>query len=68
MTVIEVKPHPWGWKVFEMPGVEPVFTDQGSAIGYATQRGGFSAIEVRVMDATGNVTQTIPADGTGRRL
>jgi hypothetical protein len=26
MTVIEVKPHAWGWKVFEAPGVEPVFT------------------------------------------
>jgi hypothetical protein len=25
MTVIEIKPHRWGWKVFEAPGVEPVF-------------------------------------------
>jgi hypothetical protein len=31
MTVIEVKPHAWGWKVFEAPGVEPVF--QAKAIG-----------------------------------
>jgi hypothetical protein len=22
MTVIEIKPHRWGWKVFEAPGVE----------------------------------------------
>jgi hypothetical protein len=25
MTLIEIKPHDWGWKVFEAPGVEPVF-------------------------------------------
>jgi hypothetical protein len=25
MTLIEIKPHRWGWKVFEAPGVEPVF-------------------------------------------
>ena len=25
MTLIEIKPHRWGWKVFEGPGVEPVF-------------------------------------------
>ncbi len=24
-TIIEIKPHRWGWKVFEAPGVEPVF-------------------------------------------
>jgi len=29
MTVIEVKPHAWGWKVFEAPGVEPVFREKG---------------------------------------
>ena len=23
MTVIEVRPHRWGWKVLEAPGVEP---------------------------------------------
>jgi hypothetical protein len=25
MTVIEIKPHRWRWKVFEAAGVEPVF-------------------------------------------
>ena len=25
MTVIEIRPHRWGWKAFEAPGVEPVF-------------------------------------------
>jgi len=27
MTVIEIRPHRWGWKVFEAPGVEPVFRE-----------------------------------------
>jgi hypothetical protein len=28
MTVIEIKPHRWGWKVFEAPSVEPVFPEK----------------------------------------
>jgi hypothetical protein len=26
MTVIEIRPHHWGWKAFEAPGVEPIFS------------------------------------------
>ncbi len=36
MTVIEIRPHRWGWKVFEAPGVEPVFPEKRQAINYAT--------------------------------
>jgi hypothetical protein len=32
MTVIEVKPHRNGWKVFEAHGVEPVFPEKHQAI------------------------------------
>ncbi len=32
MTLIEVRPHRWGWKVFEAPGVEPVFPEKNHAI------------------------------------
>jgi hypothetical protein len=32
MTLIEIKPHDWGWKVFEAPGVEPVFPEKDQAI------------------------------------
>jgi hypothetical protein len=32
MTIIEVKPHRWGWKVFEASGVEPVFSEKQDAI------------------------------------
>ena len=35
MTLIEIKPHRWGWKVFEAPGVEPVFLEKRQAIDYA---------------------------------
>jgi len=32
MTVVEIKPHRSGWKVFETPGVEPVFPQKDQAI------------------------------------
>jgi hypothetical protein len=32
MTVIEIKPYRNGWKVFEAPGVEPVFLEQDQAL------------------------------------
>jgi hypothetical protein len=36
MTLIEIKPHRLGWKVFEAPGVEPVFSEKRQAIDYAS--------------------------------
>jgi hypothetical protein len=38
MTVIEIRPYRNGWKVFEAPGVEPVFLNQEQAIDYAAIR------------------------------
>ena len=35
MTVIEIRPHRWGWKAFEALGVEPVFPTKNGAIDYA---------------------------------
>jgi len=32
MTLIEIRPHHWGWKAFESPGVEPVFPKKDQAI------------------------------------
>ena len=32
MTVIEIRPHRWGWKAFEALGVEPVFQTKDQAI------------------------------------
>src|SRR5207248_918067 len=38
MTLIEIRPHRRGWKVFEAPGVEPVCLEKDQAIGYAETR------------------------------
>jgi hypothetical protein len=39
MTIIELRPLPGGrWKVFESPGVEPVFPDREGALSYAESR------------------------------
>jgi hypothetical protein len=59
MTVIEIKPHRWGWKVFESPGVEPVFPEKRQAINYGQNRASFRSGEIRVLDSTGNVERTI---------
>ena len=60
MTLIEIRPHRWGWKVFESPGVEPVFSDTRQAISYATERFQFfQSAEIRVMNSAGQVKQIV---------
>jgi hypothetical protein len=68
MTVFEIRPHRWGWKVFEAPGVEPVFAEQSQAIGYAETRACFRSGEIRILDSTGNVEHTIPFTEADRKL
>jgi hypothetical protein len=68
MTLIEIKPHRWGWKAFESFGVEPVFPTKDDAIGYAQARARFRAGEIRVLDSSGNVERTIAFSETDRRL
>ena len=67
-VVVKVKPHRWGWKVFEVPGVEPVFPDKDQAIDYAQNRACFRSGEVRIFDSTGNVERIIPFDDANRKL
>jgi hypothetical protein len=67
-TVLEIKPHRWGWKVFEAPGVEPVFLQKDQAINYAQNRASFRSGEIRVLDSSGNVEHTIVFNETDRRL
>ena len=45
MTVIEIKPHTWGWKVFEALGVEPVFLEKRQAIDYAETERAFGPVK-----------------------
>jgi hypothetical protein len=47
ITVTEIRPHRWGWKVFESPGVEPVFAEKRQAIDYAECRACFRSGEIR---------------------
>jgi hypothetical protein len=68
MTLIEIRPHPWGWKVFEAPGVEPVFPQKDQAIGYAETRACFRSGEIRVLDATGKLERIIAFSEADRKL
>jgi hypothetical protein len=47
MTLIEIRPHSWGWKVFEAPGVEPLFREKNQAINYAQSRASFPLARVQ---------------------
>ena len=68
MTVIEIRPHRWGWKAFETSGVEPVFPNKDQAIDYAQNRAYFRSGEVRIFDSTGNVESVIPFDDANRKM
>jgi hypothetical protein len=68
MTVIEIKPHRWGCKVFEAPGVEPVFLKKRQAIDYAETRACFRQGEIRVLDSTGKLERTIAFNESDRTL
>lgn len=63
MKVIEVRPVGNGWKVFECPGVEPVFgghNGRENALGYAKTRQGFGQGEIRVLNDAGNKIMQMP--------
>jgi hypothetical protein len=68
MTVIEIKPHRWGWKAFESRGVEPVFPKKDQAIDYAQNRACFRSGEIRVLDSTGKLERTISFSEADRKL
>jgi hypothetical protein len=61
-------PHRNGWKVFEAPGVEPVFLKKDQAINYARNRASFRSGEIRILDSTGNLERTIPFTEADRKL
>ncbi len=64
MTLIEIRPHRRGWKVFEAPGVEPVFLEKEQAINYAQNRASFRSGEIRIIDLNGKVERTTPFSGS----
>ena len=68
MTLIEIRPHRWGWKAFEAPGVEPVFAKKDQAIDYAQGRACFRSGEIRILGSKGAVERTIPFSEADRTL
>ena len=68
MTVIEIRPHRNGWKVFEAPRVEPVFPEKRQAINYAENRACFRSGEIHILDSSGNVERIISFNETERKL
>jgi hypothetical protein len=68
VTIIEIRPHRNGWKVFEASGVEPVFLEQDQALNYARTRASFRSGEIRILGSTGKLEETISFDEGERRL
>jgi hypothetical protein len=68
MTLIENQTAPRGWKVFEAPGVEPVFPEKQNSIDYAQDRACFRSGEIRVLDSTAKLESTIAFNETDRKL
>ena len=68
MIVIEIRPFRNGWKVFEAPGVEPVFLEKEQAISYAENRASFRSGEIRVLDSADNIERVISFCETSRKL
>jgi hypothetical protein len=56
-AVIEIKPHRWGWKIFEAPGVEPVFPEMARI---RKQRPGIKNSLRMARKATPNIGRVIP--------
>jgi hypothetical protein len=67
-TIIEIEPHRCGWKVFEAPGVEPVFPEKDQAINYAEGRASFRSGKIRILDSTGKLERTIAFSEADRKL
>lgn len=71
--IIELSPHRNGWKAFEAPGVEPYFVQgpdggKAQAINYARQRLGALGGEIRVVNAAGELLETIAVEGHAKQV
>lgn len=61
-TIIEIREHFGGWKVFAEQGLEPYFSEREQAIHYAASRTALRRGEIRIVSALGEVEETIPFD------
>jgi hypothetical protein len=61
-TIIEIRPHFGGWKVFEAQGIEPYFSERAQAIHYAESRTALRRGEIRILSPRGAIEKTIAFD------
>ncbi|MEY2489048.1 MAG: hypothetical protein QOC70_990 [Verrucomicrobiota bacterium] len=61
-TIIEIRPHFGGWKVFAEQGLEPYFSEREQAIHYAASRTALRRGEIQIVNAHGEIEETIPFD------
>ena len=61
-TIIEIRPHFGGWKVFEGNGIEPYFSEREQAIHYAESRTALRRGEIRILNALGQIEETTVFD------
>jgi hypothetical protein len=67
-TLILIRPHRGGWESFESPGVQPYFPERRMAIEYAQGRTAMRRGEIRILNAAGEVEETIPFDNKAQRF
>jgi hypothetical protein len=71
-TIFLVRPHRGGWQCFEAPGVQPYWVGEKAkahAISYALNcRTANRYGELRILNAAGEMTETIPFDERGNSL
>ena len=61
-TIIEIREHFGGWKVFAEQGLEPYFSEREQAIHYAASRTALRRGEIRIVSALGEIEETIAFD------
>lgn len=61
-TIIEIRQHFGGWKVFAEQGVEPYFSEREQAIHYAQSRTALRRGEIRILSALGEIDERIAFD------
>jgi hypothetical protein len=66
-TIIEIRAHFGGWKVFEGNGIEPYFSEREQAIHYAEGRRALRRGEIRIIGARGEIEETIVFDERSER-
>ena len=71
LTIFVIRPHRRGWQCLEAAGVQPYFTERDAkrqAIAYAQNRTAHRIGEIRIMNASGEVEETISYDGRRPRV